>query len=124
VKSFPKTARSAFAVLALVLTACTVAACGPNPNGMGVANFGLVTGRVLDAQSLQPISGATISIGNIVSITAAIDQGGFVLRNVPVGTQTLTISAVGWQSYRTTVEVSTDHPADVGTIGLPSALNR
>jgi len=66
----------------------------------GVSEYGTVTGRVVDTDSLQPIPGATISIGNIVSITAAIDQGGFVLRNVPVGTQTLSISAIGWKSYK------------------------
>lgn len=91
---------------------------------MGVADYGQVTGRVVDRDSLQPIAGATISIGNIVSITADIDQGGFVLRNVPVGTQTITISAIGWQSYRGQVKVRKDLPADAGTIGLPSSLIR
>ncbi len=91
---------------------------------MGVADFGTVTGRVVDSQSLQPITGATISVGNIVSITAAIDQGGFVLRNVPVGTQTISISAIGWQSYKTTLKVTVNAATDVGVIGLPSALAR
>jgi len=91
---------------------------------MGVADYGTVAGRVVDTDSLQPISGATISIGNIVSITAAIDQGGFVLRNVPVGTETITISAIGWQTYHGQVRVRKDRAADAGTIGLPSSLNR
>jgi hypothetical protein len=121
VKIFPKTMRSAFAI---GIVACTAVACAPNPNGMGVADFGTVTGRVVDSQSLQPITGATISVGNIVSITAAIDQGGFVLRNVPVGTQTISISAIGWQSYKTTLKVTVNAATDVGVIGLPSALAR
>ena len=121
VKIFPKTMRSAFAV---GVVACALAACAPNPNGVGFAAYGTVTGRVVDRPSLQPIAGAVITIENIVSITAAIDQGGFVLRNVPVGTQTLTISAVGWQSYRTQVTVLKYQAADVGVIGLPSALDR
>jgi hypothetical protein len=120
-KNFPKMVRSAFAV---GLSVCALAACTPNPNGLGVDNFGTVTGRVLDRDSLQPISGATISIGNIVSITAAIDAGGFVLRNVPVGSGSITISAVGWQSYRGSITVVKDQATDVGVIGLPSSLNR
>ena len=119
-KNFTKMVRSAFA---LGLTACTLAFCAP-ADGMGVTGYGSVTGRVLDTDSLQPIAGATITIGNIVSVTAAIDQGGFVLRNVPAGKQTITISAVGWKNYRTQITVVANKAADVGTIGLPSSLNR
>jgi len=91
---------------------------------MGVADYGTVVGRIVDRDSMQPIAGATISIGNIVSITATIDQGGFVLRNVPVGTGTITISAIGWQSYRADIKVRRNAQTDIGVIGLPSALNR
>jgi hypothetical protein len=120
VKNFTKTVRSAFA---LGLALCALASCKPNPAG-GFAGYGSVTGRVLDTDSLQPIPGATITAGNIVAMTAAIDQGGFVLRNVPAGTQTLTITAAGWKPYKTQIQVSPDKPVDVGTIGLPSALSR
>jgi hypothetical protein len=120
VKTFTKLMRRAFA---LGLVAGALAVCAPGADGMDLA-FGTVTGRVVDTDSLQPIAGATITIGNIVAVTAAIDKGGFVLRNVPVGTRTLTIAAVGWKSYRTKVTVTQEKPADVGTIGLPSSLSR
>jgi hypothetical protein len=120
-KNFPKMVRSAFAI---GLAVCAFLACGPNPNEMSSDGYGTVTGRVLDIDSMQPISGATITIGNIVSITAAIDNGGFVLRNVPVGSGSITISAVGWQSYRGSIAVVKDQATDVGVIGLPSSLNR
>ena len=119
-KNFTKPMRRAFA---LGLVAGALAACAPGANGMGL-EFGTVTGRVVDTDSLQPIAGATITIGNIVAVTAAIDKGGFVLRNVPVGTKTLTIQAVGWKSYATQVTVTRDQPSDIGTIGLPSSLSR
>ena len=119
VKTFTKTVRSAFA-LGLVL--CAVAACAPY--GMGAADYGTVTGRVVDTDSLQAIPGAIITLGNIVSITAVIDQGGFVLRNVPAGTRSLSISATGWKSYHTQLTVVRGQALDVGVIGLPSALNR
>jgi iron complex outermembrane receptor protein len=122
VKTFTKSWRSAFAILVVVV--CTLAACAPNADAMGTDGYSTVTGRVVDTDSLQPIAGATITIGNIVSITAAIDKGGFVVRNVPVGKRTLTITALGWKSYKTTIEVVQAKPTDVGVIGLPSALNR
>jgi CarboxypepD_reg-like domain len=121
VKNFTKRVRSAFAV---GLTAYALAACKMDPNGLPASGFATVTGRVVDTQSLQPISGATISIGNIVAVTAAIDQGAFALRNVPLGARTITISAVGWKTYTGQVTVEPDTGADAGVIGLPSALAR
>jgi hypothetical protein len=120
VKNFTKMVRSAFA---LGLAVVALAACKP-PSETGAAGYGTVTGRVVDVDSLQPIPGATIVVGAIVSVTAAIDQGGFVMRNVPAGPQILTISAVGWKPYKTEITVSPNQPVDVGTIGLPSALSR
>jgi hypothetical protein len=121
VKNFTKRVRSAFA---LGLTVCALAACSLGPNGLGAADYGTVTGRVVDTESLQPIAGATVTIGNIVAVTAAIDQGAFALRNVPLGTHTITISAVGWKGYTAQVTVVKDTGADVGVIGLPSSLSR
>jgi hypothetical protein len=119
-KFFTKPIRSAFA---LGFAAMTLAACGPG--GLNLTrDYATVTGRVVDTDSLQPIAGAIITIGNIVSVTAAIDQGGFVLRNVPPGSRTLTITAVGWKSYRTQVDATANATADIGTIGLPSSLSR
>ena len=110
--------RSAFG---LGLVALALAAC--SPGGLDLTgDYATVTGRVVDTDSLQPIAGATISIGNIVSVTAAIDQGGFVLRNVPVGSRTLRITAGGWKSYTTQLDVKKDATIDIGTIGLPSSL--
>jgi hypothetical protein len=120
-KSFPKAVRSAFALI-LMLTALAV--CGPLANAMGTIDYGTVTGRVVDTDSLQPIAGATITVGNIVSVTASIDKGGFVLRDVPIGKHTLSITAVGWKPYHVDVTVVKDQPVDIGTIGLPSSLSR
>ena len=117
-KTFPQAIRGAFGsgLAIAVLASCS------NPNGLGVADFGTVTGRVVDTPSRLPISGATISIGNVVSVTAPTDQGGFILRNVPVGTQEIRIDAVGWQRYKTTITVTKNQSTDVGVVGLPSAL--
>ena len=51
-------------------------------------------------------------------------KGGFVLRNVPLGSRTLTITAVGWKSYSTQLDLTKNATLDIGTIGLPSSLSR
>jgi hypothetical protein len=109
--------RVAFGVgLVLALAACKT------PDGVNAVAFGTVTGRVVDTQSLLPIAGASITLGNLVQITAPSDNGAFILRNVPVGTQNLRIDARGWQRYTVAVTVTKDQTTDVGVIGLPSAL--
>ncbi len=117
-KTFPQLLRVAFGI-GLFVAAC---AASGNPHGFGAAQFGTVTGRVVDTQTTLPIAGATITMGNIVAVTAPNDKGGFVLRNVPVGTQPLRIDASGWQRYTTTVTVTKDQATDIGVIGLPSTL--
>ena len=118
VKVFPKTKRSAFAAL---VAACAFAGCTPNPNGLGVADFGTVTGNVIDLQSQQPFANATVNIGSGV-VGTTDGSGGFVLRNVPVGTQPIHISIPGWQSYSGTVSVTKDQTTNAGNIQLPSDL--
>jgi len=118
VKTFPQLLRVAFGT-GLFVAAC---AASGNPHGFGSVQFGTVTGRVVDTQSTLPIAGATITMGNIVSVTAPNDKGGFILRDVPVGTRPLRIDASGWQRYTTNVTVIKDTSTDIGVIGLPSTL--
>ena len=117
-KTFPQSVRGAFGIALLL---CTLVAC-KTPDNVGPGDFGTVTGRVIDIPSMLPISGATVTVGNIVTNTAASDQGGFVLRNVPVGTTQLEIDHTGWQHYRTTIVVTKNQATDIGVIGLPSSL--
>jgi len=84
--------------------------------------YGTVTGRVIDLMSKLPVSTATVTVGRLVSDIAISDKGGFVMRNVPVGTHELRIDAVGWERYITTVTVTANTSTDIGVIGLPSSL--
>jgi len=125
VKTFPHIRRGAFGN-GLIAVALAVGAPGTHANagGLGAPALGTVTGRVVDAFSTLPISGATVTIGNIVSIISVADKGGFVIRNVPVGAREVRIAAAGWQRYATLVTVRENQTSDIGVIGLPSALNR
>lgn len=117
---FTKMTRRAFVALVAL---CVPAACSPNPNGVGVADYGAITGTVVDRQSLQPISGATIQIGNAVVVTAPVDNGTFTLRNIPVGTRNMVITAIGWQTYSMSVTVDKNRTVAIpDPIGLLSTI--
>jgi hypothetical protein len=121
-KTFPQTIRGAFGT-GLIIVA--LASCkSPNDAPASTLDYGTVTGRVVDTQSQLPIPGATITLGNISTVTAVSDQGGFVLRNVPVGTRNIRIDAIGWQRYVASVTITKDQSTDIGVIALPSSLNR
>jgi len=74
-------------------------ACSPNPNGQGVAEFGSVQGRVVDAKTQQPIQTFTVSIGGQSVSVSPASQGAFQVGNIPTGTQQLTIYSIGYQTY-------------------------
>jgi hypothetical protein len=72
-----------------------LAACAPNPNGLGVTDTGTITGRLLDAKTQQPINSATVAVGAQAVRLSASDAGGFTL-TVPIGTQSVDINAIGY----------------------------
>ena len=98
-----------------------LAACAPNPNGQGVTDTNTVVGTVVDAaHPNQPVNTATVQIGVQVKILSPSDQGGFTLDNVPTGTQTITISSPGFNTYSAPVVVRKGDPINLGVIGLQS----
>lgn len=100
--------------------AATLAGC-VNPNAIGVQVYGTVTGVVVDARTQKPIPGALVSIGTIVRTTDS--NGGFVLPNVPQGTQTLRVDAraFGYQSYTQDIDVG-EGTTQVPTIQLQPSV--
>jgi hypothetical protein len=124
VKTFPHMRRGAFGTVLVALAFALVAGtqARASSNRITPPAYGTVTGRVIDLLSKLPVSTATITIGRLVSDVAVADKGGFVIRNVPVGTHELRIDAVGWARYVTTVTVQPDTATDIGIIALPSSL--
>jgi TonB-linked SusC/RagA family outer membrane protein len=88
--------RSLFAVLVLSLVWA----------GQLAAQTGTVTGRVLDATTQQPVSGANVLVDGTQLGTLTRVDGGFVLTNVPLGAQRLTASLIGYGSQTQEVTVS------------------
>ncbi|WP_379156280.1 carboxypeptidase regulatory-like domain-containing protein [Paenibacillus sp. sgz5001063] len=80
-----------------------------------VASAGLVTG-IVQGPGNTPISGASVSIGGISDITDA--QGHFTLSNIPPGSQTVTVSSVGYNNGTAAVTVTVGQSVSAGTITL------
>ena len=76
------------------------------PGMLFAAETGTLKGKVVDAQTGDPLPGANIVIKEIFHGTASGLDGEFVLTNVPVGTNTVTISYLGYQEQEITVEFS------------------
>ena len=66
---------------------------------------GTVTGIVFDNFS-QPVVGATVAVAGTNIAVATDAEGNYTLSNVPVGTQTLNVSAMGLRSTQATVNVA------------------
>jgi hypothetical protein len=106
----------------LALLAFPVAGCSPNPNALGVTDTGTVTGRLVDGRTpTQPIQQALVSIGTQTYRLAPSDNGAFTIANVPVGTQTVSITAIGYQPVTLQVVVRKDQTTDI-SVGNPGAV--
>jgi hypothetical protein len=96
--------------------------CSPSPNVVGVQDYGLVAGRVLDAMTNRPISSAIVSVGSL--FTAATDaNGAFTLRRVPVGDQTVTARAPGYLDASADTTIDKNKTVSVGYIRLVPAVH-
>jgi iron complex outermembrane receptor protein len=87
--------RQLFAALALCLTTAV---------SLTAQQTGTITGRVTDAESGNPLAGASIEVvsaaGRVVATGLSDQQGSFRIANVPVGTYTLVFMNLGHQSSR------------------------
>jgi len=72
------------------------------------AGTGIVRGKVIDKDSKDPLPGAVVQIvGTGVGMSTDLD-GRFLLRNVPTGTQTVSVIYVGYKKMAAQVTVSED----------------
>ncbi|RSK51402.1 TonB-dependent receptor [Hymenobacter rigui] len=80
-----------------------------------------VSGRVLDGKDQSPLIGANVLLTQIPDSTkrgAAVDaDGSFTVPGVPAGRYVLTVSFLGYQNLRRTVEVS-GQPLNLGSLTL------
>jgi len=104
-------------VLGMIVLFALGDGCSPQAGVVGVQDYGLVTGRVLDAMTNRPIPGALVSVGSLYT-TAADARGAFVLTKVPAGDQTVTARAPGYGTAGGDVTVLKDRTESVGYVRL------
>jgi TonB-dependent receptor len=68
---------------------------------------GVIKGRILDKETGDALPAAIISIQNTIGTTADI-EGWYVLRNVPLGKQTIKISYLGYSAQSSEVTIVKD----------------
>jgi len=70
------------------------------------AQTGTIAGRVIDAQSGQPIAAAQVFIGALDIGSLSQQSGAYLLLNVPAGSQTVTVQRIGYRLETQTVTVA------------------
>lgn len=104
-------------VLAMVMLFALGDSCSPAPGVVGVQDYGLVTGRVLDAMNNHPIPNALVSVGSLYTASADA-RGAFVLSKVPAGDQTVTARAAGYTYGTAPVTVLKSRTVSAGYVRL------
>jgi Carboxypeptidase regulatory-like domain len=111
-----------YAILGMLLLFALGDGCSPTPNVVGVQDYGRITGRVLDAMTNKPIPNALVSVGSLYA-TSADARGAFTLMRVPVGDQTLTARAPGYDYATADATVLKDQAVDAGYVRLVPVIH-
>lgn len=70
-----------------------------------VADLGTLAGRVVDSATGRSLNGATVKVAGSKISAVTQDSGRFTLRNVPVGSQILTIRMFGYRPTERSIDV-------------------
>ncbi len=108
----PKLRSSIHALLVGLLTAAPV----------GAQTTGAIAGRVVDATTQQPISGATVTIAGTQLGTLTRVDGNFLLTGVPAGTHRVSAGQLGYGSQQQEVTVTAGESATVAFSLEPQAV--
>ena len=76
------------------------------PNIVLTAYYGSISGVITDASTLKPLAHAVVAIGGTTLKATSDTNGHYAFAKAPVGSDTLTASAAGYQSASTTVSVA------------------
>ncbi|MBD1397331.1 TonB-dependent receptor [Pontibacter sp. JH31] len=85
---------------------------------VALAQSGSVKGRVLGADSREPLNGATVLLEGTTKGASTNAAGDFSIVDVPAGTYNLRISYVGYTFPRQSVTVNAGSPTDIGTVTM------
>ena len=82
---------------------------------------GEATGKILDAQTQEPLPFAHVFVSNTTLGTTSDVDGNFRLENVPIGTHDLIFSYIGYQTFQSKVTVAEEQTVTI-TVRLTQSL--
>ena len=88
--------------------------------GINSTTIGYIEGIIFDEEAGEPLINATVLVDG-TSLGAITDfDGKFIIKNVPAGTQKLTVKYIGYLERKLEVNVLGGKSIDIGTIQLPT----
>ncbi|PVY39988.1 TonB-dependent receptor [Pontibacter virosus] len=85
---------------------------------VALAQSGSVRGRVLGADTREPLTGATVLLEGTTKGASTNAAGEFSIMDVPAGTYNMRISYVGYTFPRQSITVSSGGTTDIGTVTM------
>src|SRR5687768_10102608 len=79
----------------------------------------IVTGRLLNSLSMEPVAGATVQLDELRRETVTTSDGSFSFDNVPPGMYHLSVRSDGFSSRRTELVVEAVAPAPLQVLVDP-----
>lgn len=89
----------------------------PNPNAIGVQQYGIVKVLCVQASNNQPVAGTNVSVAGVAHVTDG--TGTATLPNVPIGTHPVEAHAPGLDGQPQSVTVVQDQTVNVTVLMSP-----
>ena len=83
-----------------------------SPDAVGVQDRGQIVGRIYNAKTQAAVTSGQVAVGSI-NTNSQIGPGGEFSIMAPIGQQTLTVIAPGYEIYSVEVFVAKNQPATI-----------
>ena len=91
--------------LPALLAALSVLYACASPDALGVQDRGQIVGRIYNAKTQQAVTSGTVAVGSVDANSQIGPNGEFAI-TAPIGQQTLTVIAAGYDPYNVDVIVT------------------
>ncbi len=110
------------AALAAAVMCATFGLWGcPNPNAIGVQQYGTVVVTCVLASNNQPVAGVLVSIGGVTATQMTDASGKTTVSQVQIGTRSIDAHGAGLDGQPTTVTVIQDQTVTQTVLMVPTS---